>query len=81
MNAVISSDLTPDQLEGKLKEVPSMEGLELASVVSTEEIYFVGEEDAPLKVSVLDLGIKSSILSNLAKRGCYCTSIPCENFI
>ena len=78
MNAVISSDLTPDQLEAKLKEVPSMEGLELASVVSTEEIYHVGEEDAPLKVSVLDLGIKSSILSNLAKRGCYCKVFPAK---
>lgn len=78
MNAVISSELTPDQLEAKLNEVPSMEGLELASVVSTEETYFAGDENAEFKVSVLDLGIKSSILKNLAKRGCYCKVFPAK---
>jgi carbamoyl-phosphate synthase small subunit len=78
MNAIISSELSPDELEEELKKVPSMEGLELATQVSTQEVYFVGEEDAPLKVSVLDLGIKTSILRNLAARGCYCKVFPAK---
>jgi carbamoyl-phosphate synthase small subunit len=78
MNAIISSELSPDELEAELKKVPSMEGLELATQVSTQEVYFVGEEDAPYKVSVLDLGIKQSILKNLAARGCYCKVFPAK---
>ena len=72
MNAIICSDgQSEENLEKQLAEVPSMEGLELASLVSTKAPYFVGEENAPYKVAVLDIGVKKSILSNLAQRGCY----------
>lgn len=72
MNAVIcSEDISIDELKNRLSEIPSMEGLELASLVSTKEAYFVGEESAPHKVAVLDIGVKKSILTNLAERGCY----------
>ena len=37
MNAIISSTLKKDELEAELKKVPSMDGLELASMVSTKE--------------------------------------------
>ncbi|MGE0590695.1 MAG: glutamine-hydrolyzing carbamoyl-phosphate synthase small subunit [Cyclobacteriaceae bacterium] len=78
MNAIISSELSPEELKKELKKVPSMDGLELASVVSTKKPYFVGEEDAPYKVAVLDVGIKKSILTNLASRGCYCQVFPAK---
>ncbi|HRW99980.1 MAG TPA: glutamine-hydrolyzing carbamoyl-phosphate synthase small subunit [Cyclobacteriaceae bacterium] len=78
MNAIISSELSPDELKKELKKVPSMDGLELASVVSTKKPYFVGEEDAPYRVAVLDVGIKKSILTNLASRGCYCQVFPAK---
>lgn len=55
-----------------------MDGLELASVVSTKEPYFVGDENAGFKVAVLDLGIKRSIVENLASRGCYCKVFPAK---
>ena len=42
-----------------------MQGLELASFVSTEAPYFFGEESSKYKVAVLDLGIKTSILKKL----------------
>lgn len=72
MNAIISSDnLSDDQLQAKLAEIPSMEGLELSSFVSTKEAYFVGDESAAHKVAVLDLGVKTSILKHLASRGAY----------
>lgn len=78
MNALISSELSPEQMKERIKQVPSMAGLELSSVVSTKEAYFFGEESAPIKVAVLDLGIKRNILRNLSKRGCYCKVFPAK---
>ena len=41
MNAIISSELSDlEQIEKRLQEVPDMNGLELASSVSTTEHYF-----------------------------------------
>ncbi|MEJ2003446.1 MAG: glutamine-hydrolyzing carbamoyl-phosphate synthase small subunit [Cyclobacteriaceae bacterium] len=76
MNAIISSELDPEELKKELNKVPSMKGLELSTEVCTKEIYYVGNEDAKFKVAVLDLGIKTSILKNLAARGCYCKVFP-----
>src|SRR5690554_4335213 len=53
-----------------------MEGLELASKVSTKEPYYFGDENAKYKISALDLGIKKNILRNLAKRDCYIKVFP-----
>jgi carbamoyl-phosphate synthase small subunit len=78
MNALISSELTPDQMKAELKKVPSMDGLELSSLVSTKEPYFIGEPNAPYKIAALDLGIKNNILKNLAKRGCYIKVFPAK---
>jgi carbamoyl-phosphate synthase small subunit len=78
MNALISSELTPDQMKAELKKVPSMDGLELSSVVSTKQTYFIGEPEAKFKVAALDLGIKNNILRNLAARGCYIKVFPAK---
>jgi carbamoyl-phosphate synthase small subunit len=78
MNAIISSVLSPEDLQKELDKVPSMEGLELSTQVSTQEVYYAGDENAAFKVAVLDLGIKSSILKNLVKRGCYCKVFPAK---
>lgn len=78
MNALISSRLSPDEMKEELKKVPSMNGLELASVVSTKESYFIGDPNAPFKVAALDLGIKNNILRNLAARGCYIKVFPAK---
>ena len=77
MNAVICTDDTPiDELKAKLNKEPEMNGLELASKVSTKEPYFFGNENAKYKISALDLGIKTNILRNLAKRDCYIKVFP-----
>jgi carbamoyl-phosphate synthase small subunit len=79
MNAIISSDILDiEKLKAELKKVPSMKGLELSSQVSTKEAYFVGDEKASLKVAVLDLGVKTSILNNIASRDCYCKVFPAK---
>lgn len=77
MNALISTEV--DQLPAlkkQLKDVPSMQGLELSSKVSTKEPYFYGEESATYKIAALDIGIKKNILRNLAKRGGYIKVFP-----
>lgn len=73
MNAIISSEeKTVDELLAELKSVPHMEGLELSSLVSTKETYYMGDEATAVKrVAVLDLGVKKNILRNLVKRDCY----------
>ncbi len=77
MNAIISTDVNNiEKLKKQLAEVPSMEGLELASKVSTKEPYFVGDENADIKISALDIGIKKNILRNLTKRGAYIKVFP-----
>ncbi|SHJ76207.1 glutamine-hydrolyzing carbamoyl-phosphate synthase small subunit [Pseudozobellia thermophila] len=77
MNAVISTDVNNiEDLKRRLAEVPSMEGLELSSKVSTKEAYFVGDETAPYKIAALDIGIKKNILRNLVKRGAYVKVFP-----
>ena len=76
-NAVICTDGTSvEELKKLLNDTPDMEGLELASVVSTKEPYFFGDESATYKISALDLGIKKNILRNLAKRDCYIKVFP-----
>jgi len=78
MNALISSVLTPEEMKKELAKVPSMDGLELSSKVSTSKPYFVGSPDAPYRIAAIDLGIKKNILRNLAARGCYIQVFPAK---
>jgi carbamoyl-phosphate synthase small subunit len=76
MNAVISTDTNLSTLQKKLTEIPSMDGLELASKVSTEVVYTAGNENAKYKIAALDIGIKQNIINNLTKRDCYVKIFP-----
>lgn len=77
MNAIISSEgLSDEELKERLDKIPSMDGLELASKVSTEESYSFGSSGAKFKVALLDIGVKKSIISCLADRGCYVKVFP-----
>ncbi len=70
MNAIISSETTDvEQLSPKLAEAPSMDGLELASKVSTHAPYDMAADDEQYRVAVLDYGTKRNILRNFTKRG------------
>lgn len=72
MNCIISSEITDTEILIKeLKKVPSMDGLELASIVSTGEAYYQGDEKNALRIAVLDFGIKKNILNCLVQRGAY----------
>src|SRR5690606_21291671 len=77
MNAIISTRVDEiDALKAELAEVPDMNGLELASKVSTKEAYYYGEENATYRVAALDVGIKKNILRHLAKRDVYIKVFP-----
>jgi carbamoyl-phosphate synthase small subunit len=88
MNCIISSDHTGiAELKKLLAEVPSMNGLALASYVSTEKEYTLGNEESRVRIAVLDFGIKRNILNCLVAKGAYVkvfnanTSFPeLENF-
>jgi carbamoyl-phosphate synthase small subunit len=76
MNAIISSEiLDVEELKKRVKEVPSMEGLELSSKVWSKESYEVNEGGAK-KVALLDLGSKKNIIDCLVERGCHIKVFP-----
>lgn len=72
MNCIISSETTDvEVLKKKLAEAPNMDGLDLAQSVTTQQPYFYGNPESPLKVAVLDCGIKENILKCMTDRGIY----------
>lgn len=79
MNAIVSSEvLDVEELKKMLAKVPSMKGLELASKVSTEKAYSIGDPHSAYKVAVLDFGVKKNILNCMSERGCYLKVFPAK---
>ncbi len=77
MNCIISSEqLDIDILKGKLKDVPSMAGLELSSKVTTSSIYDIEPENKVYKVALVDFGVKKNIIRCLVERGCHVRVFP-----
>jgi carbamoyl-phosphate synthase small subunit len=72
MNAIISSEMEGNDLQGELEKIPSMKALELSTRVTTNESYEVGAGNSGYKIAVLDLGIKKSILKNFDIRNSHC---------
>ena len=80
MNCIISTtDFDKASLTKKLKKVPSMEGLELASRVSTNATYEYGKSNEKFKVAVLDFGTKKNILDCFVERGCSLKVFPAQS--
>lgn len=79
MNCIISSEiLDVSALKQELAKVPSMAGLELASVVSTKEPYTLGDPNSPIKIAVLDYGTKQHILQCMVERGAFVKVFPAK---
>ncbi len=80
MNCIISSEIFDvEELKNRLKAVPSMEGLELASQVTTREAYDMPNTNADLKIAVLDFGTKRNILRSLNQRGASLRVFPAQS--
>lgn len=77
MRGVLSPGTEPGTVALEtLRSCPSMEGLDLATSVSTTESYQWGSGDAPRHIVALDFGIKHNILRLFAERGCRTTVVP-----
>ena len=75
--AITPADLSEDEVLASVKAQPLMEGLDLATGVSTTEPYEiepVGEER--FRVLAYDFGVKAHSPKLLAERGCRVTVIP-----
>lgn len=79
MNCIISSETTDiDLLKKKLAATPNMDGLELASRVSTTDSYELGDKNSSIRVAVMDYGIKRNILNCIVERGAYVKVFPAK---
>jgi carbamoyl-phosphate synthase small subunit len=58
-----------------------MDGLELASVVSTAKPYTLGDEKSPVRIAVLDYGTKQNILHCMVERGAFVKVFPAKTGI
>jgi len=83
MNGIISSvDLNIDSLKNKLKNVPSMQGFDLAQKVSTNKKYNwtpsnkIDKSKPIYNIAVIDFGVKYNILRLLEKFNCKITVFP-----
>jgi len=77
MRGVIAAGETPSrEALAALDACPSMAGLDLASVVSTDKAYDFGNPNADFHVVAYDYGIKSNILRLFDAHGCRVTVVP-----
>ena len=79
MNCIISSETTDiELLKKKLAETPNMDGLELASKVSTKQSYELGDKNASIRIAVMDYGVKRNILNCMVERGAFVKVFPAK---
>ncbi|HOZ70598.1 MAG TPA: glutamine-hydrolyzing carbamoyl-phosphate synthase small subunit [Chitinophagaceae bacterium] len=79
MNCIISSETTDiEVLKKKLAETPNMDGLELASKVSTVSSYELGDAASGLRIAVMDYGVKKNILQCMVDRGAHVKVFPAK---
>ncbi|RMG02721.1 MAG: carbamoyl-phosphate synthase small subunit [Acidobacteria bacterium] len=83
MRAAISTiDTDEFSLLEKVKNSPEMLNRELASSVTTNEIYeFPAEGNERFHVVAIDFGVKTNSLRELAKRGCKVTVVPANTSV
>ena len=78
MNGIISTNsMNETLLINKVKSAPSMEGMDLAKVVSTQKQYVWDKNtNGTFKIAAIDFGIKHNILRLLKSHGCNTTVFP-----
>ncbi|MDE3249054.1 MAG: glutamine-hydrolyzing carbamoyl-phosphate synthase small subunit [Bacteroidota bacterium] len=79
MNCIISTETTDiEELKKQLAAVPSMDGLELASKVSVDKAYEVGDTASTVRIAVMDYGIKKNIVQCMVDRGAFVKVFPAK---
>ncbi len=79
MNGIISTtDLNENSLIKKVKAAPSMDGRDLATIVTCSDSYEWGKQSHQYKIAALNFGIKLNILRLLEFHGCNITVFPAQ---
>ncbi|MGE5731404.1 MAG: glutamine-hydrolyzing carbamoyl-phosphate synthase small subunit [Gemmatimonas sp.] len=79
MRGVVAAGTEPDrEVLAALDACPSMEGLDLASRVTTRERYSWGNPNARHHIVAYDYGIKRNILRLFAEHDCRITVLPAQ---
>jgi len=79
MRGVVALGTEPSrEVLAALDACPSMEGLDLASRVSTTETYTWGDPRATYHIAAYDYGIKRNILRLFAENDCRVTVVPAQ---
>jgi carbamoyl-phosphate synthase small subunit len=77
MRGAIGSGVEPSgEARAALAACPSMEGLDLASIVSTKDAYAWGRPEAEHHIVAYDYGIKRNILRLFEAQDCRVTVVP-----
>lgn len=77
MRGIIGCGETPAvEVVAQLESCPSMEGRDLATVVSTDAVYEWGDASARFHIVAYDFGIKRNILRLFETTGCRVTIVP-----
>ena len=77
MNGIISTiDMNKKSLLKKVNLAPSMNGKDLAKVVTCSNSYIWGEQNTDYKIAAIDFGIKQNILRLLESHGCKIMVFP-----
>ena len=77
MRGVIDAgEAVSEEAKAALDACPSMEGLDLASTVTTDAPYEWGPASAPYHIVAYDYGIKRNILRLFEEQGCRVTVVP-----
>jgi len=74
--AIAAGEAPDDAVRAALEACPSMEGLDLATRVSTREPYTWGNPQAGKHIVAYDFGIKRNILRLFDEQGCRVTVVP-----
>jgi carbamoyl-phosphate synthase small subunit len=76
--AIGAGEQPSDAVRAELEACPSMEGLDLASRVTTSEQYAWGDPQAPNHIVAYDYGIKRNILRLFDDAECRVTVVPAK---
>jgi carbamoyl-phosphate synthase small subunit len=74
---IFPATVAPREAAALVAAEPTMDGQDLASVVTPEQVTQHGQEGSGPRIAVLDTGIKGSIVRNLVARGARVSLYPC----
>jgi carbamoyl-phosphate synthase small subunit len=76
MGIISTLDFDINSLMEKLKNTPHTGEKDMVKEVTTHAIYTKGNENASIRIALLDYGVKSSIIDNLVNRSCFVKIFP-----